>query len=596
MCVSPEETATFAASPASYVVDPVFAGAAAARRSVVHSKAPGGFGLSLVETKAQGLTTMASRGTQPTLLQFASTPQVTRLGQWGKPADVYARTVTSPSARATPALIAAGLTADDLRSQNPWWSGDPQRRLPIGRRWIFPHLLRRLQEPLAPVLLVRGPRQVGKTTVQQQLVDQLLQQGVAPTRILRAQFDDVPSLKNSERALVDLVRWFEREIVGRTFNEAARRDEGVYIFLDEVQNLRAWDVQLKQIVDGADVVCVVTGSSALRIGLRRDSLAGRIQSFDLGTLRLSEIAQVRNFGDLPPSQTSNGTSDWFTAEFWHSLSEHGEHYGDARDASFAAFSERGSYPRSHTSANVPWAEVADQLNETVVRRVIQHDLRIGDRGRKRDPQLLEEVFRLACRYAGQAPRPAALASEARERLQANVGDQRVRHYLDFLDSSLLVRAVQPLETRLKKQRSSPRLCICDHGVRAAWLQESIPLVPAELARAPHLSTVAGHLVESIVGYYLSTLTGLDLAHLPERPDQPEIDFVVTAGTRRLPIEVKYQQRVDAVRDTTGLVSFMNKPANEAHTGLLICQPGSRVTGEPDPRIAIVQLPDFLLVR
>lgn len=504
--------------------------------------------------------------------------------------------MTSPSARLTAPLIAAGLTADDLRAQNPWWSGEPQRRLPLGRRWIFPHLLRRLQEPLAPVLLVRGPRQVGKTTVQQQLVEQLLQQGVAPARILRAQFDDVPSLKNSERAVVDLVRWFEREILGRTFNEAARCNESAYVFLDEVQNLRAWDVQLKQIVDGADLVCVVTGSSALRIGLGRDSLAGRIQSFDLGTLRLSEISQVREFGDLPSVQTSNGTADWFTTEFWHSLREHGERHQDARDASFAAFSKRGSYPRSQTSSEVPWGEVADQLNETVVRRVIQHDLQIGDRGRKRDPQLLEEVFRLACRYAGQAPRPAALAAEARARLQANVGDQRVRHYLDFLDSSLLVRAVQPLEIRLKKQRSSPRLCLCDHGVRAAWLQESVPLVPSELANAPHLATVAGHLVESIVGYYLSTLTGLDLAHLPEGPDQPEVDFVVTAGTKRLPIEVKYRRRVDGVRDTAGLISFLDKPANEARTGLLVCQPDAQLSGELDKRIAIVQLPDFLLVR
>lgn len=228
-----------------------------------------------------------------------------------------------------------------------------------------------------------------------------------------------------------------------------------------------------------------------------------------------------------------------------------------------------------------------------MRRVIQHDLRLGDRGRKRDPQLLEEVFRLACRYAGQAPRTALLAAGARARLHAGVGDQRVRHYLDFLDSSLLVRAVPALEIRLKKQRSPARLCLCDHGVRAAWLQEQVPLDPASLQGAPHLATLAGHVVESVLGYYLSTLTGLAVAYLPERPGQPEVDFVVSAGTKRLPVEVKYQARLDPDRDLAGLRAFLDAPANEA-VGLLVHRPGLAPRLE-DPRIVPVSLADLLLV-
>ena len=39
-------------------------------------------------------------------------------------------------------------------------------------------------------------------------------------------------------------------------------------------------------------------------------------------------------------------------------------------------------PIAHARAAVPWPEVADQLNATVIRRVIQRDLRVGDRGHK----------------------------------------------------------------------------------------------------------------------------------------------------------------------------------------------------------------------
>ncbi|MEZ0491829.1 ATP-binding protein [Kineococcus sp. TBRC 1896] len=462
-------------------------------------------------------------------------------------------------------------------------------------RWLFDRLLARIAEPLAPVLLVRGPRQVGKSTLQQQLIQRLLSSGFPARSILRAQFEDVPSLRRSSHALLDVAAWYETNVLGETFNEAAHAGRQAVLFLDEAQNLTDWDAQLKQLVDNTDVVCVVTGSSALRIGLGRDSLAGRLQSFDLGTLRLSEIAEVRGYGQLPPFQRENGWADWLTADFWSGLRKHGAARSDVRDLAMAAFSERGAYPRSHVNADVPWNEVADQLNETVVRRVIQHDLRLGDRGRKRDPQLLEEVFRLACRYAGQAPRPALLATEARTRLQANVGDQRIRHYLDFLDSSLLVRQVPALEIRLKKQRSSARLCLCDHGVRAAWLQEEVPLDPVRLAGSPHLSSLAGHLVESVVGYYLTTLSGLDVAHLPERPGTPEVDFVVTVGTRRVPIEVKYQRRIHPEEDIRGLTAFLDLPANEASTGVLICQDANEVEVE-DSRVVPVSFADFLLVR
>jgi len=65
--------------------------------------------------------------------------------------------------------------------------------------------------------------------------------------------------------------------------------------------------------------------------------------------------------------------------------------------------------------------------------VIEHDLRLGDRGRRRDPQLLKELFRLACRYTGQSPEPSTFARETQRVLGANVGVQRVRQYLQFLD-------------------------------------------------------------------------------------------------------------------------------------------------------------------
>ena len=354
--------------------------------------------------------------------------------------------------------------------------------------------------------------------------------------------------------------------------------------------------QLKFLVDTypGGLRVLVTGSSALRIELGDDSLAGRLQGFEVGPLRLSEIAQLRGLGQLTPVQDENSWDQWIRPDFWRAVHASGLQQDAVRNAAYAAFSERGAYPFCHVHADLGWAEVSDQLKQTVINRVIQFDLRLGDKGRKRDRLLLEEVFRLACRYVGQSPNPATLAREAQFSLQIKTGPQRIRHYLDFLDGALLIRAVQPLEARIRKRQGYPKLCLCDHALRAAWLQEIIPLAADALEKSPHLYDLAGHIAESCAGYYLASLTGLDLAHWPERPGEPEVDFIVIIGDKRIPIEIKYRRVVDPLRDTLGLRVFIEKAVNNAPFGLLITRDDE--TAVPDPRIICVPLKSFLLVR
>lgn len=496
-------------------------------------------------------------------------------------------------------LQAGGLPprlVDDLRQQNPWWRGDPLPPLPTFRRWPFELLLSRItrQPPLARINVLRGPRQIGKTTLQYQLIDRLLEQRIDPCRILRVQFDELPSFRAiaSKEPILQIVEWFADKVLQKNLNAAARSGEPALLFLDEVQNLPDWDVQLKALVDRTDVRLVVTGSSALRIELGRDSLAGRIQTLEVGPFRLSEIAAVRSFGGLPAFESGNGWGAWAREEFWKDLGQHGRKRARIRDRTFSAFSERGGYPLAQRD-DIAWPEVARQLNETVIRRVIQHDLRLGERGRRRDPQLLEEMFRMAARYCGQAPSLTELARQARESMEANVGVQRVRAYLEFLDSSLLIRAIGPHEMRLKKRRGSPKLCLSDHALRAAWLDEIVPLDAAGLARAPELHDIAGRVAESCAGYFFASL-GIPLAYLPARGDSPEIDFILTAGDHRIPVEVKYRNNVDEDRDTAGLRAFLDKKVNRATVGVLVTKSDVNLT--LPARIVAVPLATLLLAR
>lgn len=482
----------------------------------------------------------------------------------------------------------------NLRRFNPWWEGEAMPLQPTTRRHLVAQMRRRLDANIAPIIVVRGPRQIGKTTAQFQIIQDLLDEGVDPRRILRVQFDDLETLGNLKEPILRISDWFERRVTPKRFNALAQASTTAYLFFDEIQNLDGWDVQLKSLVDNASVKVIVTGSSALRIELGRDSLAGRINTIEAGVLSLTEIGALRGFATLEPFLGDNGLANLLDKEFWRGLREYGIEHGEFCAEAFVHFSERGGYPIVHREKEVEFSQLADHLNETVIKRVIQHDLRIGERGRKRDENLLEELFRLVCRYAGQTPRIATLAEEARISLDANIGSQRVTSYLKFLGDTLLLRLIPPLEIRLKRRRGSPKLCLVDHGLRASWLQGHIPLVPDQLAQRPELTILAGHLAESIFGSVASTIHGLDIAHFPERGTDQEVDFVLTIGSVRIPVEIKYQRRIDPFRDTLGLRSFLEKSVNNAPFGILVTQDNSGTVD--DPRIVSLPLSTFMMLR
>ncbi len=488
-------------------------------------------------------------------------------------------------------------TEEFLRSQNPWWEGEPMRRVPPFRRWLFAPLLHRLRQGLAPITVLRGPRQVGKTVLQQQVIHHLLtQQEVAARRIFHVQFDDLPALEADGMPIHMLVFWYQSQVLGATLNTWAHRDQPAFLIFDEIQNLRDWAPELKSLVDHHEVRIFLTGSSALDIEAGRDSLAGRISTLEMGTLLLREIAALRGFGEIAPAMDLNGLGALKERGFWEDLAAHGRRQRQSRGRAFAAFAERGGFPAAQIRADEPWDDLADYLEETVIRRVLHHDLRPpDDEVEGGDPQILEEVFRIACRYAGQDPGPKVFVPEIRSALGLDVGWRRIVEDLRALADSLLLRRIPPLELRLRRRQQRHKLCLCDPSLRAAWLRERVPITADDLAAAPGGgSRLAGALAESIVGALLKSIPGLGVAWSPGRGQIPELDFVVTVGAQRIPIEVKYRQRIDPLRDAAALVAFVDREVNQAPFGLLVTLHDDAAVA--DRRVVSLPLESLLLLR
>ncbi len=490
-----------------------------------------------------------------------------------------------------------GLPADLvelLAFQNPWWRGEPAKPTEPFRRWAFYETFQRLQSNLTPIVAIRGPRQVGKTTIQEQLIEELLKlRGVKPSRIFRIQFDEVPSLGSFRDPILVLVRWFEQNILNDTLNGSAQRGEPVYLFFDEVQNLKTWAPQIKSLVDHAKAKTLITGSSALRIAGGQDSLAGRISTLELGPLRLHEIPGVRRTGELPAFSPESGIDAWTEQSFWIDLLKHASRHQRVIEQAFRLFSEVGGYPVCH-KPDAQRSTLSELIIKTVVERTIIHDLKAGPQGRRRDPGVLRETFRRVCRYAGQSVQKRRIKEEVEQVLGTGIREKAIGDAVDFLSNSLLIHEIPPLEALTKRQHHPPKICLCDHFVREAWLQETVPIAPKELANVGEtVCTVAGHMIESTLGYSLKGIPGLDVSWFPSRHNEPEVDFVLTIGLHRVPIEVKYSRSKPKQSDLKGLKSFCSQAKYNAKFGILVTQD---VAGPIDDNVIAVPAYAMLIVR
>src|SRR5579863_10208862 len=106
-----------------------------------------------------------------------------------------------------------------ISEANPWWEHPdvPRSLSPPFKRRDFYVIRGKLRD--RPIVALSGPRQVGKTTIMYQLIQDLLAQGVPGRHILFVSFD-IPSLGiYSADPLNDSIRLFQERILSDPFRD-----------------------------------------------------------------------------------------------------------------------------------------------------------------------------------------------------------------------------------------------------------------------------------------------------------------------------------------------------------------------------------------
>ena len=124
-----------------------------------------------------------------------------------------------------------------IKDLNPWWGTPPIIRPepPPYQRPLVSEIGARLSRPKGLIEVVRGPRQVGKTTAIYQIIRDLVASGSSGTDILFLRFD-LELLREEPDVLRAVFRWFLEAVRRRP----AEQDPPCYLFLDEVHKLRRW--------------------------------------------------------------------------------------------------------------------------------------------------------------------------------------------------------------------------------------------------------------------------------------------------------------------------------------------------------------------
>lgn len=339
-------------------------------------------------------------------------------------------------------------------------------------------LAERLAEPRRFLQIVAGPRQVGKSTLVQQVTSEL---GVH-VRYVSA---DEPTLRSSD--------WIIQQW------EAARleatRDAGSVLVLDEIQKIPSWSETVKRLWDEdtrkkRPLKVVLLGSAPLLIaqGLT-ESLAGRFE-----TLRLPH---------------------WSYAEMR-------EAFGFTLDQYLYFGGYPGAAPLAHDP--VRWARyIADSLIETSIARDVLLLTRVDK------PALLRRLFELACRYSGQILSYTKMLGQ----MQDAGNTTTLAHYLDLLAGAGMVCGLPKYAGDAARSRgSSPKLQVFN----TALMTVTTGISPEE-ARSDR--EFRGRLVESAVGAHLANAAAAGECELFYWRDRGhEVDFVVKTGSRLTTIEVK----------------------------------------------------------
>lgn len=327
-----------------------------------------------------------------------------------------------------------------LEFDNPWWStpGIESRFAKYPRRFYFQPLYQLISDKTVNrAVILMGPRRVGKTVMVYHAVQELMNQGVRPHNIL---YLSLETPLYTGLALEKILGFFQKKF-------SHLRTSGLYVFFDEIQYLREWEVHLKSLVDSyPDYRFIVTGPAAAALRLKsRESGAGRFTDFLLPPLTFAEYLSFIGKDDLIYQKETG---------FYRATNI------EALNDEFVNYLNFGGYPEAVFSETIK-KESARYIKSDIIDKVLLRDL----------PSLygisdIQELNRLFTTLAYNTGNEITLEELSRS---ANVAKNTLKKYLEYLEATFLIKRIHriDLNARTFRRATSFKVYLTNPSMRAA---------------------------------------------------------------------------------------------------------------------------------
>lgn len=412
-----------------------------------------------------------------------------------------------------------------LTAYNPWWkTGAVNPKLTkTYKRFAFYEAMKRLkQENLRRTVVLTGTRRVGKTTIQYQMIETLLKNGVAPQKIVFLSMDH-PMLKLS--ALNDILDCYHENIYA---------EQDVYYFFDEIQYAQDWDKWLKTIYDmQPDTNVVATGSaSPALIKGNQESGAGRWSVIQVPTMSFYEYCELLEVEkpELPKRFKMTSMASITQQErmaVMLQLSKVQNH--------FNRYLLVGGFPELALADNDLLAQQI--MREDVVDKVLKRDL--PSLYNIRNATELERIFLYLCNVSSEIVSIETIAKEL-----SGVSRPTVENYIRYLESANLVYQSWPIDMDGKKiLKARPKIYIADAAIRnAVLMDDSVLTDPTEMGKI-----VETAVYKHVAAFYYQKATSVGYYRGGRK--NKEIDVVVEyPNISKILIEVKYREGAPVADD------------------------------------------------
>lgn len=310
---------------------------------------------------------------------------------------------------------------------NPWWlSGtiiDDYKTMPLRpyAHVFFPLVI---DTSVRRATLLMGPRRVGKTVMLYHTIDKLIESGVNPQKIIYLSID-TPIYNNI--SLEELFS-YARQALKQEDNY-----DGFFVFYDEIQYLRNWEVHLKSLVDSyRQVKFIASGSAAAALKMKsNESGAGRFTDFMLPPLTFYEFLNLQNLHSIIIEKKNKSICPYDTINI------------DELNRLFIEYINYGGYPEVVFSGKIR-SNPGQYIKNDIIDKVLLRDL----------PSLygITDIQELNKLFVHIAFRSGNEFSYDKLTGESGIKKETLKKYLEYLDAAFLIKVVNRIDQNAKRMQ------------------------------------------------------------------------------------------------------------------------------------------------